>query len=70
MGVIFKEDVFDICNLKVIDVVSEFKFFQVYVDFVDLYVFFEEMEYEYGVKFVEIGKDYDVIIVVVNYCEY
>jgi UDP-N-acetyl-D-glucosamine/UDP-N-acetyl-D-galactosamine dehydrogenase len=70
MGATFKEDVSDIRNSKVIDVVSELKSFQVHVDLVDPHASSEEMEHEYGVKLVEIGKDYDAIIVAVNHKEY
>jgi len=70
MGATFKEDVSDIRNSKVIDVVNELKSFQVKVDLVDPYASSEEMEHEYGVKLVEVGKDYDAIIVAVNHKEY
>ena len=70
MGATFKEDVSDIRNSKVIDVVTELKSFQVHVDLVDPHASSEEMEHEYGVKLVEIGKDYDAIIVAVNHKEY
>ncbi len=63
MGATFKEDVSDIRNSKVIDVVNELKSFQVQVDLVDPHASSDEMEHEYGVKLVEIGKDYDAIIV-------
>jgi len=70
MGATFKEDVSDIRNSKVIDVVTELKSFQVTVDLVDPHASSDEMEHEYGVKLVEIGKDYDAIIVAVNHREY
>jgi len=70
MGATFKEDVSDIRNSKVIDVVNELKSFQVHVDLVDPHASSDEMEHEYGVKLVEIGKDYDAIIVAVNHKEY
>ena len=70
MGATFKEDVSDIRNSKVIDVVHELKSFQVQVDLVDPHASSEEMEHEYGVKLVEIGKDYDAIIVAVNHKNY
>ena len=70
MGATFKEDVSDIRNSKVIDVVTELKSFQVQVDLVDPHASSEEMEHEYGVKLVEIGKDYDAIIVAVNHKSY
>lgn len=70
MGATFKEDVSDIRNSKVIDVVNELKSFQVHVDLIDPHASSEEMEHEYGVKLVEIGKDYDAIIVAVNHKEY
>jgi len=70
MGATFKEDVSDIRNSKVIDVVNELRSFQVHVDLVDPHASSEEMEHEYGVKLVEIGKDYDAIIVAVNHKEY
>lgn len=70
MGATFKEDVSDIRNSKVIDVVNELKSFQVTVDLVDPHASSEEMEHEYGVKLVEIGTNYDAIIVAVNHKEY
>lgn len=70
MGATFKEDVSDIRNSKVIDVVNELKSFQVKVDLVDPHASSEEMEHEYGVGFVEIGKNYDAIIVAVNHKSY
>lgn len=70
MGATFKEDVSDIRNSKVIDVVNELKSFQVHVDLVDPHASSDEMEHEYGVKLVEIGKDYDAIIVAVNHKDY
>lgn len=70
MGATFKEDVSDIRNSKVIDVVSELKSFQVKVDLVDPHASSEEMEHEYGVALVEIGKEYDAVIVAVNHKEY
>lgn len=70
MGATFKEDVSDIRNSKVIDVVNELKSFQVKVDLVDPHASSEEMEHEYGVSLVEIGKNYDAIIVAVNHKDY
>jgi UDP-N-acetyl-D-galactosamine dehydrogenase len=70
MGATFKEDVSDIRNSKVIDVVNELKSFQVKVDLVDPHASSEEMEHEYGVGLVEIGRNYDAIIVAVNHREY
>lgn len=70
MGATFKEDVSDIRNSKVIDVVNELKSFQVKVDLVDPHASSEEMEHEYGVDLVEIGKNYDAIIVAVNHKNY
>lgn len=70
MGATFKEDVSDIRNSKVIDVVNELKSFQVHIDLVDPHASSEEMVHEYGVGLVEIGKDYDAIILAVNHKEY
>ena len=70
MGATFKEDVSDIRNSKVIDVVNELKSFQVKVDLVDPHASSEEMEHEYGVSLVEIGKNYDAIIVAVYHKDY
>lgn len=70
MGATFKEDVSDIRNSKVIDVVNELKSFQVHVDLVDPHASSEEMQHEYGVGLVEIGNNYDAIIVAVNHREY
>lgn len=70
MGATFKEDVSDIRNSKVIDVVNELKSFQVKVDLVDPHASSEEMEHEYGVRLVEIGTNYDAIIVAVNHKDY
>lgn len=70
MGATFKEGVSDIRNSKVIDVVTELKSFQVKVDLVDPHASSEEMQHEYGVGLVEIGHDYDAVIVAVNHKEY
>ncbi|ASS50884.1 MAG: UDP-N-acetyl-D-galactosamine dehydrogenase [Candidatus Fluviicola riflensis] len=70
MGATFKEDVSDIRNSKVIDVVNELKSFQVHVDLVDPHASSDEMQHEYGVGLVEIGKNYDAIIIAVNHKEY
>lgn len=70
MGATFKEDVSDIRNSKVIDVVTELKSFQVNVDLVDPHASSQEMQHEYGVGLVEIGKNYDAIILAVNHKEY
>jgi UDP-N-acetyl-D-galactosamine dehydrogenase len=70
MGATFKEDVSDIRNSKVIDVVTELKSFQVNVDLVDPHASSDEMQHEYGVGLVPIGKDYDAIILAVNHKEY
>lgn len=70
MGATFKEDVSDIRNSKVIDVVTELKSFQVKVDLVDPHASSEEMQHEYGVGLVEIGRDYDAVIIAVNHKEY
>jgi UDP-N-acetyl-D-glucosamine/UDP-N-acetyl-D-galactosamine dehydrogenase len=70
MGATFKEDVSDIRNSKVIDVVNELKSFQVHVDLVDPHASSAEMQHEYGVGLVEIGQNYDAIIVAVNHKEY
>lgn len=70
MGATFKEDVSDIRNSKVIDVVNELKSFQVHVDLVDPHASSEEMQHEYGVGLVDIGNNYDAIIVAVNHKEY
>lgn len=70
MGATFKEDVSDIRNSKVIDVVTELNSFQVKVDLVDPHASSSEMEHEYDVKLVEIGTDYDAIILAVNHKEY
>jgi UDP-N-acetyl-D-galactosamine dehydrogenase len=70
MGATFKEDVSDIRNSKVIDVVNELKSFQVNVDLVDPHASSDEMLHEYGVGLVEIGTNYDAIIVAVNHKEY
>jgi UDP-N-acetyl-D-galactosamine dehydrogenase len=51
-------------------VVNELKSFQVKVDLVDPYASSEEMHHEYGVSLVEIGKNYDAIIVAVNHKDY
>lgn len=70
MGATFKEDVSDIRNSKVIDVVNELKSFSVTVDLVDPHASSDEMFHEYGVGLVEIGKNYDAIVVAVNHKDY
>jgi UDP-N-acetyl-D-glucosamine/UDP-N-acetyl-D-galactosamine dehydrogenase len=70
MGATFKEDVSDIRNSKVIDVVNELKTFSVNVDLVDPHASSEELNHEYGLKLVEIGTNYDAIILAVNHHEY
>ncbi|MDG1841452.1 MAG: nucleotide sugar dehydrogenase [Crocinitomicaceae bacterium] len=71
MGATFKEDVSDIRNSKVIDIVNEFRSFQVQVDLIDPHASSKEMEHEYGVGLIsEASNDYDAIIVAVNHKEY
>ncbi len=71
MGATFKEDVSDIRNSKVIDIVNEFRSFQVSVDLIDPHASSEEMEHEYGVSLISsASNDYDAIIVAVNHKEY
>ncbi len=71
MGATFKEDVSDIRNSKVIDIVNEFRSFQVSVDLIDPHASSEEMEHEYGVSLISSASDdYDAIIVAVNHKEY
>ena len=71
MGATFKEDVSDIRNSKVIDIINEFRSFQVSVDLIDPHASSEEMEEEYGVSLVSsASNDYDAIIVAVNHQEY
>ena len=71
MGATFKEDVSDIRNSKVIDIVNEFRSFQVQVDLIDPHASSNEMEHEYGVGLIsEASNDYDAVIVAVNHKEY
>tara|TARA_B100001758_G_scaffold240623_1_gene246421 strand:- start:720 stop:2024 length:1305 start_codon:yes stop_codon:yes gene_type:complete len=71
MGATFKEDVSDIRNSKVIDIVNEFRSFQVSVDLIDPHASSTEMEHEYGVSLISsASNDYDAIIVAVNHKEY
>ena len=71
MGATFKEDVSDIRNSKVIDIVNEFRSFQVQVDLIDPHASSQEMEHEYGVSLMpEASNDYDAVIVAVNHKEY
>tara|TARA_Y100000385_G_scaffold238116_1_gene252968 strand:- start:84 stop:1388 length:1305 start_codon:yes stop_codon:yes gene_type:complete len=71
MGTTFKEDVSDIRNSKVIDIVNEFRSFQVSVDLIDPHASSAEMEHEYGVSLISsASNDYDAIIVAVNHKEY
>jgi len=71
MGATFKEDVSDIRNSKVIDIVNEFRSFQVSVDLIDPHASSAEMEHEYGVSLISsASNDYDAIIVAVNHKEY
>ena len=71
MGATFKEDVSDIRNSKVIDIVNEFKSFQVHVDMIDPHADSAEMQHEYGVPLISAAtNDYDAIIVAVNHKEY
>jgi UDP-N-acetyl-D-galactosamine dehydrogenase len=71
MGATFKEDVSDIRNSKVIDIVNEFKSFQVHVDMIDPHADSAEMQHEYGVPLIsKASNDYDAIIVAVNHKEY
>ena len=71
MGATFKEDVSDIRNSKVIDVITELKYFQVNIDVVDPHADSKEMENEYGVPLKSaMDNDYDAIILAVNHKEY
>lgn len=70
-GIIFKENVVDICNLKVVDLVWELMNFLINVYIIDFYVNLNEVVYEYKLGMVDQFLDnYDVVIVVVSYNEY
>lgn len=71
MGIIFKENVVDICNSKVVEFVREIMQYFINVYIIDFYVFFNEVVKEYKLMLVDnVLDDYDVVIVVVNYMEY
>lgn len=71
MGIIFKENVVDICNFKVVDLVREIMQYFINVYIIDFFVLFNEVVKEYKLILVDnVLDDYDVIIVAVNYYVY
>lgn len=71
MGMTFKENVSDIRNTRVIDIINEFKDYQVNFDIVDAYAHPGEVKEEYNVELSEnIGENYDAVIVAVNHDKY
>jgi UDP-N-acetyl-D-galactosamine dehydrogenase len=71
LGATFKENVSDIRNSKVVDVVKEFKSYNVSVDITDPHASPEDMQEEYGIEIKKqpSGK-YDAIVLAVNHHEY
>lgn len=71
-GITFKENVSDIRNTKVIDILNEFKEFNLKFDVVDSFASPEEVEKEYGIKLTSsiINNKYDAVIIAVNHYDY
>ncbi len=71
MGTTFKENVRDIRNSKVVDIVREFREFNVEVDVVDPMADSDELEREYGFALSpQVRPPYDAIVVAVNHQPY
>jgi len=72
MGLTFKENCPDLRNTKVIDVISELKEFNLYVDVYDPWVDKEEARHEYAITPIDIPKEhyYDAIILTVAHDEF
>ncbi len=74
LGITFKENCPDIRNSRVIDIVNEFKSFDVNVDVFDPWASVEEVKHEYGLKLITSSKslkdEYDAIILAVSHKEF
>ena len=70
-GITFKENVADIRNSKVVDLIKELRSYSIQVDIVDPYAKADEVKHEYGFDLsVDIGKNYDAVIVAVAHFQY
>lgn len=69
MGLIFKENCFDLRNIGVVDIIEEFKIYNVNIDVYDFWVDLDEVKKEYELKLIESldNNIYDVIIICVGY---
>ena len=70
MGVTFKENCPDIRNSKVVDIVNEFKQFDLKVDVFDPHVDEKQVMNEYKIKIVKEVKKYDAVVLAVSHNEF
>jgi len=74
LGITFKENCPDIRNSRVIDIIKEFKTYDVNVDVYDPWASAEEVKHEYGLDLIttseELKKDYNAIVLAVSHNEF
>ena len=74
LGITFKENCPDIRNSRVIDIIKEFKTYDVNVDVFDPWASAEEVKHEYGLDLIttseELRKDYNAIVLAVSHNEF
>ncbi len=74
LGITFKENCPDIRNSRVIDIIREFKSYNVNVDVYDPRASAEEVNYEYGLDLItsdkELKNEYDAIVLAVSHKEF
>ncbi|HFR6412942.1 TPA: Vi polysaccharide biosynthesis UDP-N-acetylglucosamine C-6 dehydrogenase TviB [Shigella sonnei] len=72
MGLTFKENCPDLRNTKVIDIISEFKEYNINIDIIDPWCSTDEAQHEYGLTLCEDPKvnHYDAIIIAVAHNEF
>ena len=74
LGITFKENCPDIRNSRVIDIIKEFKTYDVNVDVFDPWASAEEVKHEYGLDLItaseELKKDYNAIVLAVSHNEF
>ncbi|MCB0447429.1 MAG: nucleotide sugar dehydrogenase, partial [Gelidibacter sp.] len=70
----FKENCPDIRNSRVIDIIKEFKTYDVAVDVYDPWASADEVQHEYGLDLIsdasQLQSDYDAIVLAVSHKEF
>lgn len=74
LGITFKENCPDIRNSRVIDIIKEFKTYDVAVDVYDPWASADEVQHEYGLDLIsdasQLQSDYDAIVLAVSHKEF